>query len=529
MAIVYIRRYTPSTLREPAMTHRFLFPLLAFTVVGCGPKPSPPAVAPALVVAPPGEAKADDSAARETAMKNLRAIGQALYGYEQVAGQFPPASATADGKGLSWRVQILPHLGKEGQELYAKFHPQEAWDGPHNKAVIDQMPAVYTSPGRPAEKGQTYLRGFVGQTAFFLPDDTTRTIRGRPIVNGFQDGLANTLVVAEAAEPVVWTKPDELVCDGKTPPKLGGVFAGGFHGLLADADALWFPEKTPEATLRALLTVSGGEVIDFTPIRYPNGVPTPKEPPAAVPDALPDAAARRTAVQRMHAVAKAWHEYHDANHFFPAGVVGPGGTAGLSWRVQLLPHLGQGDLYKQFKLNEPWDSEHNKKLVEQMPDVFASAGKPAEKGHTLLRTTRGPDGVVFTQFLGPGGKPLPVTGEPGQPVRGRTLHSFADGPSNSILFAEAGTVVPWTKPDELDLPHAPMNQQTTPGIKRVVPPNLGGAFAGGFHAATANGMVVFYKSSLPPTQLGYLLTISGGEVIDSSVYEHTLYALPPPK
>src|SRR5262249_19374530 len=38
-----------------------------------------------------------------------------------------------------------------------------------------------------------------------------------------------------------------------------------------------------------------------------------------------------------------------------------------SWRVHLLPFLGEDKLYKEFRLNEPWDSDHNKKLLSRMP------------------------------------------------------------------------------------------------------------------------------------------------------------------
>ena len=39
----------------------------------------------------------------------------------------------------------------------------------------------------------------------------------------------------------------------------------------------------------------------------------------------------------------------------------------LSWRVHLLPFLEENELYEQFKLDEPWDSPHNIKLLDQMP------------------------------------------------------------------------------------------------------------------------------------------------------------------
>jgi hypothetical protein len=44
----------------------------------------------------------------------------------------------------------------------------------------------------------------------------------------------------------------------------------------------------------------------------------------------------------------------------------------LSWRVALLPYIEETGLYQRFHLDEPWDSEHNKKLLALMPATFAS-------------------------------------------------------------------------------------------------------------------------------------------------------------
>jgi Protein of unknown function (DUF1559) len=43
-----------------------------------------------------------------------------------------------------------------------------------------------------------------------------------------------------------------------------------------------------------------------------------------------------------------------------------------SWRVLLLPYLGQESLYSQIDLNEPWDSPANRRLLEQMPEYYRS-------------------------------------------------------------------------------------------------------------------------------------------------------------
>ena len=52
----------------------------------------------------------------------------------------------------------------------------------------------------------------------------------------------------------------------------------------------------------------------------------------------------------------------------------------LTWRVAILPDLGQKALYDKFHLDEPWDSEHNLTLLDQMPDVYAPDCRVGQAG-----------------------------------------------------------------------------------------------------------------------------------------------------
>jgi len=89
---------------------------------------------------------------------------------------------------------------------------------------------------------------------------------------------------------------------------------------------------------------------------------------------LSDDEARKVASVRLRAIALAFHEHHSVyREFPPAALVRNDGQPLLSWRVLLLPRLGQTNLFNEFKLGEPWDSPHNKKLLVKMPQVYQSA------------------------------------------------------------------------------------------------------------------------------------------------------------
>ncbi len=110
------------------------------------------------------------AAARTDCINNLKQIGLALHNYHTKHESFPPAySRGKDGKPLlSWRVLVLPFLGE--QALYDQFHLDEAWDSPHNRALISKMPAVYRCPAENegiAVGGKTRYLARAGSPRFF--------------------------------------------------------------------------------------------------------------------------------------------------------------------------------------------------------------------------------------------------------------------------------------------------------------------------------------------------------------------------
>src|SRR5579884_2292255 len=83
------------------------------------------------------------------------------------------------------------------------------------------------------------------------------------------------------------------------------------------------------------------------------------------------AAARTRSSNRLRQIGIAMHNYNDTYGHLPTqAIYGKDGKPLLSWRVLILPFMEQGALYKQFHLDEPWDSAHNKELRGQMPKTY---------------------------------------------------------------------------------------------------------------------------------------------------------------
>ncbi len=108
----------------------------------------------------------------------------------------------------------------------------------------------------------------------------------------------------------------------------------------------------------------------------------------------------------------------------------------LSWRVQMLPYLEAGYLTDQFHLDEPWDSPHNIKLLDQMPDIFKSP----------LSTSKDPTKTNYVLAVG----------------KDTTFPDFkaerlpnASSLTIAVVEVDDAHAVPWTKPDDYDVKNLP--------------------------------------------------------------------------
>jgi hypothetical protein len=223
--------------------------------------------------------------------------------------------------------------------------------------------------------------------------------------------------------------------------------------------------------------------------------PAPKsDTPEKVPDAgVPaepaegDPARLRTvSANNLKQLALAVHLYCDAHKGrLPADVTDADGKPLLSWRVELLPYLEQKELYNEFKRDQPWDSDHNKKLLARMPKVFASPRVTVKAaGHT-----------VYQGFAGPG-----ALFEPGKKMT--MPASIPDGTSNTVLAVEASVAVAWTRPADL------------PFDEKKDLPDIGKAYGAKPLVALCDGSVrVLDMTKLTANTLKAAITVGGGEVL----------------
>jgi len=115
------------------------------------------------------------------------------------------------------------------------------------------------------------------------------------------------------------------------------------------------------------------------------------------------------------------------------------GTPLLSWRVEILPHLGYQELYDLFHHDEPWDSPHNLSLLPLMPREFRTPA--AENGKTVFQAvTTQWDSSVGPQSI------FPLTNEVDI-----SYGNITDGASETILFVETSpeNAVEWTRPQDV--------------------------------------------------------------------------------
>jgi prepilin-type processing-associated H-X9-DG protein len=227
------------------------------------------------------------------------------------------------------------------------------------------------------------------------------------------------------------------------------------------------------ATLAAAVLLGGLAAVVAAP------VPKEDAPPPVTEERL------KASQENLKEIALAFHNYASVfNGKWASDILDKNGKPLLSWRVVILPYIEEDTLYKQFKLDEPWDSPNNKKLIEKMPKIYAPIRVKAAAGTTFYQTFSG-EGAIF--------------------AKNKTdykIPSIPDGTSNTGLVFEAGEPVVWTKPADI------------PFDEKKPLPKLGGMFDGVCNVAMCDGSVKRLKKDADEKELKKLIMPADGHVID---------------
>ncbi|MBA4062705.1 MAG: hypothetical protein C0501_03185 [Isosphaera sp.] len=319
---------------------------------------------------------------------------------------------------------VLMNLGDE----YAK--PRPAADGPlapalkaaaegRHAAVLGMNPANLPDEVRgddvpgPIRPVQPLFHALAVTATLDLDKDPTLDVRVKAATAG------KAVECEKALGALLGLVQEEVVA--------GGLKEFGKDPALKDLAAVL--KAAGAAAEKATFSTLGTET--RVTVRLPADLPYGSAFAAARKEAQTAAAVNRSA-NNLRQIALAYHNYHDVHGAGPpAAVCDKDGKPILSWRVLILPYIEQEELYKEFKLDEPWDSDHNKKLLGKMPPVYAIPGQ----------TKPGGTDTHYRVFVG--------NGAGWDWVKGQQLQQIRDGTSNTWMCVTAADAVPWTKPDEL--------------------------------------------------------------------------------
>jgi prepilin-type processing-associated H-X9-DG protein len=206
-----------------------------------------------------------------------------------------------------------------------------------------------------------------------------------------------------------------------------------------------------------------------------------------------EAARRSTCRNNLSQIARAISNYESQHgRFPPAYSVDKDGRPLHSWRVLLLPYLEQEELYKQIRLDEPWDSPHNKAVFDAtgVPLIFVC---PSNE-----RRTDNVKETGYMMIVGPG-----TISDGPDSVRRKDV---SDGTSNTIAVVEmSDSGIHWAEPRDLkaDEMSYRINDPDRPCIRS--------RHTGIANVAFCDGSVLSLEDSIPPETIKALTTIAGGE------------------
>jgi hypothetical protein len=210
-----------------------------------------------------------------------------------------------------------------------------------------------------------------------------------------------------------------------------------------------------------------------------------------------EAAPRSQCRNNLKALAVGVHKWHDEHRRLPAPVTSANDEPPVTWRINLLPYLGQADLGTGYDRAKAWTDPANLPVAKRQPrDVYVCLSN---------KVPHDPQGRWYTAYalLTGAGTPFPAEG----PL---TLKDISDGTSQTLLLVEAcGRNIVWTEPRDVDVSREAVEINAPGTIAGASEGVLSSWHIGGATCALADGSVRFMSQNTSPDVLRALTTAAG--------------------
>ncbi|MCL2710958.1 MAG: DUF1559 domain-containing protein [Planctomycetaceae bacterium] len=205
------------------------------------------------------------------------------------------------------------------------------------------------------------------------------------------------------------------------------------------------------------------------------------------------AAQRMQCTNNIKQIVLALHNYHDTHVAMPPlHSVDNAGRPLHSWRVLILPFIEQNDLYEQIRLDEPWDSAHNRQFHNRMPTIYQC---PSSSG----------SGCNYSGIAGEGFEPAREAWRGWyEGRRGIGFGQIRDGTSNTLAIVEVNEPFNWMDPNA-DITLNELVRGINSGGR------VGSNHTGGINVGMFDGMVQFITDDTDTNTLRAMGTRAGGE------------------
>lgn len=201
----------------------------------------------------------------------------------------------------------------------------------------------------------------------------------------------------------------------------------------------------------------------------------------------------------LQRIAEALRQYEiEHGSLPPAFLADASGKPMHSWRVLILPQLGEGGLYAQYNFNEPWNGPNNSSLAKSMPQVYACPADPdaLTKGESNYMVVVGP------KTLFPGPTPM------------RTADNRDDSTTTILVTETPVAGVIWMEPKDLNATRIQFN------VNSGMNGEIGSYHKGIAHAAMQDGSVRALGELLPTDYMQGMTTANGNENIPWDLFEN---------